>query len=167
MGLRQSIGLIYYAITSGMTHLKVGDKAPNFSCNNQNGELVSLSDFKGKKIVLYFYPKDLTPGCTAQSCNLSDNYNLLQKQGYEVIGVSADDEKRHQKFIAKHNLPFDLLADPEKVMLNDYGVWGEKKFMGKTFDGIHRITFIIDEKGVIEEIIDKVKTKEHTQQILK
>ena len=150
-----------------MTHLKAGDVAPDFTRNNQDSKPVSLADFKGKKLVVYFYPKDMTPGCTTQSCNLRDNYDLLLKQGYEVVGVSADDEKRHQKFIAKHELPFDLLADIDHTMLNAYGVWGEKKFMGRTFDGIHRITFVIDENGVIEEVIEKVKTKEHTAQILK
>ena len=167
MGFKDTLGLLYHALTPSMTHLKVGDIAPDFSCINQNGKLISLSDYKGKKLVLYFYPKDLTEGCTKQSCNLRDNYKLLLKQGYEVVGVSADDEKRHQKFIDKYDLPFDLLADTEKVILNDYGVWGEKKFMGRTFDGIHRVTFVIDEKGVIEEVINKVKTKEHTKQILK
>ncbi|MGB0404363.1 MAG: thioredoxin-dependent thiol peroxidase [Salibacteraceae bacterium] len=149
-----------------MTTLKAGDNAPNFKAKNENGVDVSLSDFAGKKLVLYFYPKDMTPGCTTQSCNLRDNYNLLLKQGYEVLGVSADSEARHQKFIAKHELPFSLLSDEDHTVLNAYGVWGPKKFMGKEYDGIHRTTFVIDEKGVIEEVILKVKTKEHTAQIL-
>ena len=149
-----------------MKHLKQGDKAPEFSGKDQNGNDISLNDFKGKKLVLYFYPKDSTPGCTAQACDLRDNYDMLLKQGYAVIGVSADSEKSHQKFIEKHNLPFPLIADIEKEILNLYGVWGPKKFMGKTFDGIHRTTFVIDEQGVIEEIIDKVKTKEHVKQIV-
>lgn len=149
-----------------MTTLKAGDKAPDFSCADENGNIISLADFKGKKLVLYFYPKDLTPGCTMESCNLRDNYDLMLKQGYDVLGVSADDQKKHQKFIEKHELPFHLLADIDKKVINDYGVWGPKKFMGREFDGIHRTTFVIDEKGVIEEVISKVKTKEHAEQIL-
>ena len=149
-----------------MTHLNIGDKAPDFVAKDQNGKEVSLSAYRGKKVILYFYPKDLTPGCTVQSCNLRDNYEQLKKDGFEVIGVSADDEAKHQKFIEKHDLPFTLLADVDKKMLNAYGVWGEKKFMGKTYDGIHRTTFIINEAGVIEKIIKKVKTKVHTEQIL-
>ncbi|MCB9224396.1 MAG: thioredoxin-dependent thiol peroxidase [Crocinitomicaceae bacterium] len=149
-----------------MTTLKAGDKAPDFSCKDENGNIISLSDFKGKKLVLYFYPKDLTPGCTVESCNLRDNYDHMLKQGYDVLGVSADDEKKHQKFIEKHNLPFHLLADIDKKVINDYGVWGPKKFMGRTFDGIHRTTFVIDEKGMIEEVIMKVDTKGHAEQIM-
>ncbi len=149
-----------------MFHLKEGDQAPDFNITDQNGKVHTISDYKGKKIILYFYPKDLTPGCTIESCDLRDNYNALQKDGFEVIGVSADDEKKHQKFIAKHKLPFNLLADTNKDVLNKYGVWGEKKFMGRTYDGIHRTTFVINEKGIIEKIISKVKTKNHTQQIL-
>lgn len=149
-----------------MTHLKEGDKAPDFSAPDENGNIISLSDYKGKKLVLYFYPKDLTPGCTMESCNLRDNYKLMQKQGYEILGVSADDEKKHRRFIEKHDLPFHLLADTDKKVINDYGVWGPKKFMGRTFDGIHRTTFVIDENGVIEEVITKVKTKAHAEQIL-
>lgn len=148
-----------------MFHLKEGDKAPEFNITDQNGKVHKIADYKGKKVILYFYPKDLTPGCTVQSCNLRDNYENLKSEGFEVIGVSADDEKKHQKFIAKHNLPFNLLADTNREVLNNYGVWGEKKFMGKTYDGIHRTTFIIDENGVIEKIIRKVKTKIHTEQI--
>jgi thioredoxin-dependent peroxiredoxin len=149
-----------------MFHLKVGDKAPDFNITDQEGKLHSISDYKGKKIILYFYPKDLTPGCTVESCDLRDNYNELKKKGFEVIGVSADTEKRHKNFIKKFNLPFSLLADTQKEVLNKYGVWGEKKFMGRTYDGIHRTTFVIDENGIIEKIITKVKTKNHTQQIL-
>lgn len=149
-----------------MFHLKAGDKAPEFDITDQNGKIHKVADYKGKKVILYFYPKDLTPGCTVESCNLRDNYTDLKKQGFEVIGVSADDEQKHQKFIAKHDLPFNLLADINKDVLNRYGVWGEKKFMGKVYDGIHRTTFIIDENGVIEKIINKVKTKDHTNQIL-
>lgn len=149
-----------------MFHLKEGDKAPDFNVTDQTGKIHRIADYKGKKVILYFYPKDLTPGCTVESCDLRDNYEALIKDGFEVIGVSADDEKKHQKFIDKHNLPFNLLADIDKEVLNAYGVWGEKKFMGKTYDGIHRTTFVIDENGVIIKIIRKVKTKYHTQQIL-
>ena len=149
-----------------MTSLKAGDKAPEFTGKNENGKELSLSDFAGKKLVLYFYPKDMTPGCTTQSCNLRDNYDLLLKQGYQVLGVSADSEARHQKFIAKYDLPFSLLADEDHAVLNAYGVWGPKKFMGKEYDGIHRTTFVIDGNGLIEEVITKVKTKEHADQIL-
>lgn len=148
-----------------MTSLKVGDKAPAFSALNQNGNEVSLDDFKGTKIVLYFYPKDDTPGCTAQACNLRDNHSKLLNDGFQVIGVSPDSVDKHKKFILKYELPFTLLSDPDKTILKDYGVWGEKKFMGKTYDGVMRTTFIIDEEGVIEQIIDKVKTKDHFSQI--
>lgn len=147
--------------------LAEGTKAPNFTANNQNGKQVSLKDFKGKKLVLYFYPKDDTPGCTAEACNLRDNYTQLIKGGYAVVGVSCDDEKAHAKFIKKYELPFDLLADVTKEIVNAYDVWGPKTFMGKTYDGIHRTTFIINEKGMIEEIIKKVETKNHTAQIIK
>ncbi len=149
-----------------ITHLKEGDPAPAFEARDQNGEKVSLEDFRGKKVVLYFYPKDMTPGCTAEACDLADHYRDLLDQGYEVLGVSPDDEKSHRRFIDKHELPFDLLADPDKKILQAYGVWGEKKFMGKTTTGVHRTTFIIDEKGKIERVIKKVKTKEHAGQIL-
>lgn len=150
-----------------MTHLKPGDKAPQFNGLNQNGDSISLNSFIGKKVVLYFYPKDSTPGCTAQACDLRDNYQMLLDKGYVVIGISADSQESHQKFIKKHDLPFPLIADIEKEIINAYGVWGPKKFMGKTYDGIHRTTFIIDEQGVIEEVIDKVKTNDHTNQIVK
>lgn len=150
-----------------MTHLKAGDQAPAIQAVDQNGNPISLDQFKGKKVVLYFYPKDNTPGCTAQACNLTDNYDALLAAGYQVIGVSADNEKAHQKFIEKYNLPFPLIPDTDKKVIQDYGVWGPKKFMGKEFDGIHRTTFIINENGLIEEVITKVKTKEHTAQILK
>jgi peroxiredoxin Q/BCP len=149
-----------------MIILKEGDNAPEFTTVDQDGKTVSLSGFKGKKVVLYFYPKDDTPGCTAESCNLRDNYNVLQKQGYEVLGVSADNEKSHRKFADKYKLPFRLLADTNKEIINSYGVWGEKKFLGKKYMGIMRTTFIIDEKGIIKEIIKEVKTKKHTEQIL-
>ena len=147
--------------------LKIGDMAPAIKANNQNGEEVKLSDFEGKKVVLYFYPKDSTPGCTQEACNLRDNYNTLIEQGYVVLGVSPDGEKSHLKFIEKHELPFDLLADTEKKILNDYGVWGEKKMYGRTYMGVIRSTFVIDEEGKIEDIIEKVKVKDHTAQILK
>ncbi|MBT3800707.1 MAG: thioredoxin-dependent thiol peroxidase [Bacteroidetes bacterium] len=147
--------------------LKIGDMAPAIKANNQNGEEVKLSDFEGKKVVLYFYPKDSTPGCTQEACNLRDNYNTLIKQGYVVLGVSPDGEKSHLKFIEKHELPFDLLADTEKKILSDYGVWGEKKMYGRTYMGVIRSTFVIDEEGKIEDIIEKVKVKDHTAQILK
>lgn len=149
-----------------MTTLKPGDKAPDFKGNDQNGNPLSLSDFKGSKLIIYFYPKDSTPGCTAQACNLRDNYTLLMEKGYKVIGVSADSEKSHQKFIEKYELPFPLIADTGKEMLQAYGVWGPKKFMGKTYDGIHRTTFVIDEEGTIAEVITKVDTKNHTTQII-
>ena len=150
-----------------MTKLKVGDTAPEINSVNQNGETISLSQFKGKKIVLYFYPKDMTPGCTAQSCNLSENYVKLQKNGFEVLGVSCDSVERHQKFIEKYSLPFNLISDEAKKVVNDYGVWGLKKFMGKEYMGINRTTFIINESGIIDEIITKVNTKDHSKQILK
>lgn len=148
------------------TKWKAGDKAPDFKGKDQNGKLISLKDLKGKKVVLYFYPKDDTPGCTAQACNLRDNYSLLKKKGYVVIGVSADSEKKHQKFIEKYDLPFPLIADEEMEIIKKYDVWGEKKFMGKTYDGIIRTTFVIDEKGKLKEVITDVKTKEHTAQII-
>ncbi|MEO6883286.1 MAG: thioredoxin-dependent thiol peroxidase [Bacteroidia bacterium] len=148
------------------TKLREGDKAPSFAAKDQNGKMISSADLKGKKIVLYFYPKDNTPGCTAESCDLKNNYYALQKQGYEVIGVSADDEKSHKKFADKYQLPFTLLADTDKKIILAYDVWGEKKFMGKTYDGIIRTTFIISEKGIIDKIITDVDTKNHTEQII-
>lgn len=149
-----------------MKHLKVGDKAPAFNVNNENGEKVTMEDFKGQKLAIYFYPKDNTPGCTAQACNLTDNYDALKKENISIIGVSADDETKHTKFIAKYNIPFPLLADTDKKMINDYGVWGLKKFMGKEYDGIHRTTFLIDEDRTIIDIIEKPKTKAHSEEIL-
>lgn len=149
-----------------MTHLKVGDTAPDINSIDQNGDKITLEQFKGKKVVLYFYPKDMTPGCTAQSCNLTENYSELQAKGYEVLGVSCDSVKRHQKFIEKYNLAFSLVSDEEKKVVEDYGVWGLKKFMGREYMGITRTTFIINKKGIIEDIIEKVNTKEHTSQIL-
>lgn len=147
--------------------LQAGDKAPDFAVNDQDGKLVRLSDLEGKKVVLYFYPKDMTPGCTAEACSLRDNYKLLQKQGYEVLGVSTDSEKSHQKFIAKEKLPFRLLADPDKKLHNAYGTWGEKSMYGRKFMGTLRTTFVINEQGILEEVIEKVNTSDHAGQILK
>jgi|TARA_B110000259_G_C13872353_1_gene345366 peroxiredoxin Q/BCP len=149
-----------------MITLKKGDKAPSFSGIIEDESTISLSDFAGKKLILYFYPKDMTPGCTVQSCNLRDNYNMLLKKGYAILGVSADSVARHQNFIDKHDLPFSLLSDEDHTVLNAFGVWGPKKFMGKEYDGINRTTFVIGENGIIEEVIAKVKTKRHTEQIL-
>ncbi|MEX2591068.1 MAG: thioredoxin-dependent thiol peroxidase, partial [Chitinophagales bacterium] len=149
-----------------MTHLNQGDKAPDFSAKDQNGNTVKLSDLKGKKVILYFYPKDSTPGCTKEACDFRDNYEMLQSKGFEVLGVSTDSEKSHQKFIDKHNLPFTLLVDEDKELVNKYGVWGPKKFMGREFDGLHRTTFVIDEKGEILEVIKKVDTKNSSAQVL-
>jgi thioredoxin-dependent peroxiredoxin len=146
--------------------LQIGKKAPAFSALNQNGEIIALKDFKGKKVVIYFYPKDDTPGCTAQACNLRDNISGLQKLGLEIIGISVDDVKKHKKFEEKYELPFTLIADTEKTIVADYEVWGEKKFMGKTYMGTSRVTFLIDEAGKIAHIIEKVDTKNHTAQIL-
>ena len=148
------------------TSLKEGDKAPDFSFSDPSGKEISLKDLKGKKVILYFYPKDDTPGCTKESCNLRDNYSVLKKQGYEVIGISANDERSHAKFIKKFKLPFNLIPDTEKEIIKDYDVWGKKTFMGRVFDGIVRTTFIIDEKGKIERIIRKVDNENHTEQIL-
>ena len=144
-----------------MTTLKIGDKAPNFESVDEKGNVIKLSDYKGKKLVLFFYPKASTPGCTNEACNLRDNYNDLLKTGFDVVGVSADDEKKHLKFIDKHDLPFHLLADVDKKVINDYGVWGPKKFMGKVYDGIHRTTFIINESGMIEKVIKKCNQKKN------
>lgn len=149
-----------------MTTLKEGDKAPDFKAEDQDGNIVQLSDFKGKKLVLFFYPKASTPGCTAEACNLRDNWEQFQEKGYAVVGVSADSKKRQSNFKNKYEFPFPLLADEDKEVINAYGVWGPKKFMGKEYDGIHRTTFIINEEGKIENVIKKVKTKEHTAQIL-
>ena len=147
--------------------LKSGDLAPEIESKDQEGNTFKLSDYKGKKVALYFYPKDNTPGCTKQACNLRDNYTTLQIKGYEVVGVSADSEKKHQNFIAKYELPFKLLADEDKKVINAYNAWGPKKFMGKEYEGILRKTFIIDEEGKIEDIIEKVKTTDHAAQIIK
>jgi thioredoxin-dependent peroxiredoxin len=146
--------------------LTIGTSAPHFKTKDQDGNEVKLSDFKGKKVVLYFYPKDMTPGCTAESCNLRDNYKALQKAGYEVFGISSDDEKMHKKFITKEKLPFRLLADVDKSVHHLFGTWVEKSMYGRKYMGTARTTFIIDEKGVISEIIEKVDTKNHADQIL-
>jgi len=146
--------------------LKIGNKAPDFESINQNGDKVKLSDFIGKKVVLYFYPRDNTPGCTAQACNLKDNYNTLQQNGYTILGISKDSPKSHQKFINKFDLPFDLIADEDQSVHIKYGTWIEKSMYGKNYMGTARWTFLIDEQGNIENIIQKVKTKEHTSQIL-
>jgi peroxiredoxin Q/BCP len=146
--------------------LQVGDAAPQFTTKDQDGKTVSLSDFKGKKVVLYFYPNDMTPGCTAEACSLRDNYKVLQKQGYVVLGISTNDEKSHRKFIEKEKLPFSLLADTDKAVHEKYGTWAEKSLYGRKYMGTLRVTFVIDENGIIQEIIEKVDTKNHADQIL-
>ncbi len=149
-----------------MDSLKEGQKAPDFSGVDQNGKNVSLADFLGRKLVLYFYPKDNTPTCTVEACNLRDNYKVLQDKGFEILGVSADSERKHRNFIKKFDLPFSLLADTDHETINKYKVWGWKQFMGREFEGIHRKTFVIDEKGVIKKIFHKVKSKNHSAEIL-
>ena len=150
-----------------MIQLKEGDKAPAFTAKDQDGQKVSLAGYKGKKIVLYFYPEDDTPTCTIQACNLRDNYALLKKEGVVLLGVSPDEEKKHKKFEAKYGLPFTLLADPEHQIIDKYGVWGEKQLYGRKYMGIHRTTFLIDEKGTIRKIFLKPKSKTHAEEILK
>lgn len=149
-----------------ITHLNEGDKAPAFVGVDQDGNTIKLEDYKGKKLILFFYPKDNTPGCTAEVCNLRDHYQELKDKGFELLGVSADTARKHQNFIKKFDLPFPLLVDTEKETIEAYGIWGPKKFMGRVFDGINRTTFIIDENGIIEKVITKVKTKTHAIQIL-
>ncbi|RTE51827.1 thioredoxin-dependent thiol peroxidase [Arenibacter aquaticus] len=149
-----------------MNTLKVGDKVPEFSAKDENGNMISLSDYKGKKLIVFFYPKASTPGCTAEACNLRDNYSELKAQGYELLGVSADTPKRQLNFKNKYEFPFPLLADEDHTVLNIFGVWGPKQFMGKKYDGIHRMTFVINEEGVVSKVIEKVKTKDHAAQIL-
>lgn len=149
-----------------MKTLNQGDAVPNFIAKDEQGNTISLADYKGKKLVVFFYPKASTPGCTVEACNLRDNYQALQAQGYELLGVSADSEKRQSNFKNKYEFPFPLLADEDKTVINAFGVWGPKKFMGREYDGIHRMTFLIDENGIVERVIDKVKTKEHAAQIL-
>ncbi len=157
---------IYIKPYNKMTTLQKGDKAPQFEAKDQDGNTIKLADYSGKKLVLFFYPKASTPGCTAEACNLSDNYQSFLAKGYDVLGVSADSAKRQSNFKNKYEFPYPLLADEDKAVIEAFGVWGPKKFMGKEYDGIHRTTFIIDENGVIEEVISKVKTKAHAEQIL-
>jgi peroxiredoxin Q/BCP len=149
-----------------MTHLTENKKAPAFSGNDQNGNKISLSDYIGKKVVLYFYPEDDTPTCTVEACNLRDNFSLLKKNGFVVLGVSPDEEKKHKKFETKYNLPFTLIADPEHKIIDKYGVWGEKQLFGRNYMGLIRTTFLIDEKGIIRKVFLKPNSKEHTQEIL-
>lgn len=149
-----------------MTTLQAGDAAPDFSGPISEDKTVSLADFSGKKLVLFFYPKDDTPGCTAEACNLRDHYSELREQGYELLGVSPDNLKKHNKFKDKYDLPFPLISDEDHSVMNAFGVWGPKKFMGREYDGVHRTTFVIDEAGKIEQVITKVKTKDHAAQIL-
>jgi peroxiredoxin Q/BCP len=149
-----------------MTTLQKGDNAPQFSALDEKGNTIQLKDYSGKKLVLFFYPKASTPGCTVEACDLRDNYNLFLEKGYDVLGVSADSAKRQQNFITKNSLPFPLLADEDKAVIEAFGVWGPKKFMGREYEGIHRTTFVIDENGLIEDVIQKVKTKAHSTQII-
>lgn len=149
-----------------MKTLKVGDRVPEFTSYDQDGNVVTLSDFHGKKLIVFFYPKANTPTCTVEACNLRDNYKKLQELGYELLGVSADSQRRQANFKKKYNFPYPLLADEDHTILNIFGVWGEKKFMGRTFDGIHRKTFVIDGNGQVIQVIDKVKAKDHATQIL-
>lgn len=149
-----------------MKPLQQGDHVPAFSAKDQDGNLISSKDFLGRKWIVFFYPKASTPGCTAEACNLRDHYELLKEKGYSLIGVSADSERRQKNFRDKYDFPFPLLADEDKEVINAFGVWGPKKFMGRAYEGIHRMTFLIDEAGVVERVIDKVKTKDHAAQIL-
>ncbi|WP_335966814.1 thioredoxin-dependent thiol peroxidase [Galbibacter sp. PAP.153] len=149
-----------------MDTLQAGDKVPAFTAKDQDGNSITLADYKGKKLIVFFYPKASTPGCTAEACNLRDNYQELKAKGYNLLGVSADSQRRQTNFKNKYEFPFPLLADEDKTVINAFGVWGRKKFMGREYDGIHRKTFIIDENGVVERVIDKVKTKDHAAQIL-
>lgn len=146
--------------------MKEGDIAPDFTAIDHNGKTIRLADYKGKKLILYFYPKDDTPGCTAEACNLRDNYNMLLEKGFDIIGVSADDQKKHLKFVDKYDLPFPLIPDTDKQIINAFGVWGWKKFMGREYEGINRKTFVIDESGKILKVFEKVNTKAHAEQIL-
>ena len=149
-----------------MNTLKVGDKVPNFKSIDQDGNTIQFNEYQGKKLVVFFYPQASTPGCTVEACNLRDNFELLKEKGFELLGVSADNQKRQTNFRNKYNFPFPLLADENKEVINTFGVWGLKKFMGREYDGIHRKTFLIDEKGFVIRVIDKVKTKSHASQIL-
>ncbi len=150
-----------------MATLKIGDRAPDIEANDQHGQPVLLKNYRGSKVILYFYPKDNTPGCTAEACNLRDNYQILIDKGFKIIGVSADEERSHKNFSDKYALPFALISDKGKKIIMDYGVWGKKKLYGKEYEGINRMTFIIDESGLISQIFSKVDTKNHTSQILK
>ena len=169
--MKSLIGMLMFVFSvitmTSFAQLKVGDKAPDFTANDQDGKKVSLHDYAGKKVVLYFYPKDFTGGCTEEACNLRDNNDALVKAGYVILGISSDDETSHKSFKDKYTLPFSLLADTDKSINQKYGVWVEKNRDGKKFMGTARTTFLIDEKGVISKIIDKVDTKEHASQILK
>lgn len=149
-----------------MNTLQVGDKVPSFEAKDQDGNTINLSDYKGKKLIVFFYPRANTPGCTAEACNLRDNYAELQAQGYELLGVSEDSQRKQSNFKKKFDFPFPLLADEDHTVINTFGVWGPKKFMGREFDGIHRKTFVINEEGSISRVIDKVKTKDHAAQLL-
>jgi thioredoxin-dependent peroxiredoxin len=154
-------------MTNYITRLKKGDKAPDFKGIDQDGNIISLKDFKGKKLILYFYPQDNTPTCTNEACNLRDNFSALKKKGFAIIGVSPDNEKKHKKFIDKFDLPFPLIADTDMKIIQAYDVWGTKKFMGRIYDGLVRTTFVINEKGILDQVITKVDSKNHTEQILK
>ncbi|WP_422859787.1 thioredoxin-dependent thiol peroxidase [Flagellimonas sp. S174] len=149
-----------------MNMLKAGDKVPEFSAKDQDGNTINLQDYQGKKLVVFFYPRANTPGCTAEACNLRDNYSLLQEEGYELLGVSEDSQKKQANFRNKYDFPFPLLADEDHTVIKTFGVWGPKKFMGKEYDGLHRTTFVIDEEGIINRVIEKVKTKDHAAQLL-
>jgi len=149
-----------------MNKLKVGDKVPDFLSKDQDGTIVKLSDYKGQKLIMFFYPRANTPGCTAEACNLRDNYSALKAEGYELLGVSEDSSIKQSNFKNKYDLPFPLLADEDHTVINTFGVWGPKKFMGREFDGLIRTTFVIDEEGIVERVIDKVKTKDHAAQLL-
>ena len=149
-----------------MNMLKAGDKVPEFSAKDQDGNTINLTDYRGKKLVVFFYPRANTPGCTAEACNLRDNYAVLQENGFELLGVSEDSQKKQANFKNKYEFPFPLLADEDHTVIETFGVWGPKKFMGKEYDGLHRTTFLIDEEGVIERVIEKVKTKDHAAQLL-
>jgi thioredoxin-dependent peroxiredoxin len=150
-----------------MTQLKEGDPAPLFTATDQNGNTVTLADYRGKKLVLFFYPEDDTPTCTVQACNLRDNYALLRKEGFEVLGVSPDDEKKHKKFEKKYSLPYTLVADPQHTIIDQYGVWGPKQLYGRHYDGLHRTTFVLDEKGIIQKIYLRPKNKQHAEEIIR
>lgn len=149
-----------------MNTLKVGDKVPDFSALDEQGNTIELSDYQGKKLIVFFYPKASTPGCTMEGCNLRDNYTTLKKEGFELLGVSADSQQRQANFKKKYKFPFPLLADEDHTVINTFGVWGPKKFMGRAYDGIHRMTFVLDENGIVSKVIDKVKTKDHASQLL-